>query len=243
MKCSIIIFIATLFFAFQGNTQELTIIYEYMMTKHPDMILEEIPEMAQSDIRQRYSLVIHEDISRFSRDSLYIASYPEGNWKAAICSRSIYKNHNEDSWILESGDYQRGSATAKKLSYISENINFDWEISKEEKEIFGVKCIKAVSRNGATTAWHAPGLPYADGPGDGVFNLPGLVLHVETPNEKWEAKGILFHSPSIEIPAFNLFLNDNKIKVSWNELGVLGIDRVIWLDKTTPRGEWISFIK
>ncbi|MFM9947613.1 MAG: GLPGLI family protein [Saprospiraceae bacterium] len=231
-----------LFAEIQGNAQGLTVVYEYRMTRYPDIVLQDIPSLSEQDIRNRYSLTISGSVSKFSRDSVYVASYPYNGGQSVIPFQHIYKNYNEDLWIRSSGDYKEGYAVSKKLSYISENRNYNWQITQEQKQIAGITCTKAVSKQGTATAWFAPSLPYSDGPQEGVFNLPGLVLYLETPNEKWETVEMLLHDTSIEIPAFNLVpLNDNKITISLDEVRALGTDRAIQINENTTKGMWFKF--
>jgi len=244
MKHLWIVLFLILFSEIQGNAQGLTVVYEYRMTRYPDIVLQDIPSLSEQDIRNRYSLTIHGSVSKFSRDSVYVASYPYNGGQSVIPFQHIYKNYNEDLWIRSSGDYKQGYAVSKKLSYLSENRNYNWQITQEQKQVAGITCIKAVSEKGTATAWFAPSLPYPDGPQEGVFNLPGLVLYLETQNEKWETIEMLLHDTSIEIPAFNLVpLNDNKITISLDAVRALGTNRAIQINENTTKEMWITFMK
>jgi GLPGLI family protein len=62
---------------------------------------------------------------------------------------------------------------------LTEDCDFKWEITKEEKEILGYKCQKATTffRGRHFEAWFAPDIPIVDGPYK-FSNLPGLILEV-----------------------------------------------------------------
>jgi GLPGLI family protein len=157
------------------------------------------------------------------------------------CFEDIYKNYNQDSWIKHSGRYKDGCGIEKKMSQIAESNNFQWQINQQEKRIIaGVECIKATSPKGYT-AWFAPKLPYPDGPRYGVYNLPGLVLELETAQGRWAAKSIMLNNDKVVIPDLKLAQNDQEINLSYTELNKLEHEKVIILNKNTSRGQWLKF--
>ncbi len=222
-------------------SQSLTIVYEAHTIQSLEM-LERIPEYSEYNSKYYYSLNIHKGISKFSRDSAFIISFPNINYKEIWEFEEIYKNYNEDLWIRHSGLYKNGYALEKKLSQIAEYNDFQWQIDEDKQLIVGIECHKAVSPKGYT-AWFAAKLPYPDGPQYGVFNLPGLVLSLETPNSKWVATQIIVKDAFVEIPKLILVQGETEIKLSYNEIRALGPEKAIIIDKNSPIGKWLTFRK
>lgn len=242
MKCIIAVFMAIQFIPFQGKGQ-LTIVYESGTIKYDDLILKEVPEFSEQNIRYRYSLYIDKGVSKFSRDSLYIISFPgtkdiQSYWPF----KDVYKDYNKDSWISACGDYKKGYALAKSISSVAgRSKNFNWEITSEKKNIAGISCIKAISPSRNSVAYYAPELPYPDGPEDGIFSLPGLVLYYETPHETWMATEVILHKDSLQIPELITVFNEREITLSYDEVRKLGSENVIIADKRSPKGQWLKF--
>lgn len=71
------------------------------------------------------------------------------------------------------------SANGGFNTIISELTPKDWQLTRESKEIFGIKVRKAIFNDEENKtqeiAWYAPKLPYKAGPDD-IWGLPGLVL-------------------------------------------------------------------
>lgn len=64
--------------------------------------------------------------------------------------------------------------------YSENNIDFQWEIKQETKEILDYSCVKAEGRYMGRdyVAWFAPDVPISDGPYK-FHGLPGLILAIE----------------------------------------------------------------
>ncbi len=241
MKNLLTVFIIFHFIIYEAIGQSLSIVYE-AYTIQSSEILEKVPQYSDYSSKYYYSLHIHKGISQFSRDSVLIISFPDINFKQVWEFEKIYKDYNKDSWIRHSGRYKEGHGLEKKISQIIESNNFQWKISQDKQVIAGMECNKAVSPKGYT-AWFAPQLPYPDGPQYGVFNLPGLVLSLETPNSKWIAKDIIIHNKIVEVPKLTLVQNEREINLSYDEIRSLGAEKAIIIDKNTPKGKWITFKK
>ncbi len=239
MKNLLTVFIIFHFAIYEANSQSLSIVYEACIIQTPE-ILEKIPELSEYNRKSYYSLNIYKSFSKFSRDSTFIISFPDIDFKEVWEFDDIYKDYNKDSWIRHSGRHKEGYGLEKKISQITESNNFQWKISQDKQVIAGIECNKAVSPKGYT-AWFAPQLPYPDGPQYGVFNLPGLVLSLETPNSKWIAKDIIIHNKIVEVPKLTLVQNERQINLSYDEMRSLGAEKAIIIDKNTPKGKWITF--
>lgn len=243
MKNSLITFILFIFILVRTNAQNLTIVYEAYTIQSQEM-LEKIPAYSEYNSRYYYSLNIHKNISKFSRDSVLVISLPNINFKELWEFEEIYKDYNKDSWISHSGRYKEGYGLEKVISEMAENNKFQWQISQDKQLIAGIECIKALSPKGYT-AWFAPKLPYPDGPQYGIFNLPGLVLSLETPNSKWVANQVIVknNDNDIDIPKLTLVQSETEIKLSYKEIKALGTEKVITIDKDTPIGKRLTFKK
>jgi GLPGLI family protein len=240
MKNPILVIIVFYFAIHKIHGQNLTIVYEASILSVPEIAQNALPELSERKIKYCYSLTINKGISKFSRDSIFIESFPATKMNEIWCFEEIYKNYNQDLWIKHSGRYKEGYGLEKKITQMVENNNFQWEISQDKQVIAGVECTKAISPKGYT-AWFAPKLPYPDGPRYGVFNLPGLVLLLETAQERWLAKKIIMHNKLIQIPDIKLVNGQEGINLSYTDLKGLNDSKVIIIDKNTPKKQWLTF--
>jgi len=224
-----------------ASGQSLTIVYEAYSFSVPENVQKAIPSLPGNSVKYYYSLTIDKGVSKFSRDSLFVASFSNA-MKEVWFFEDIYKIYNEDKWIKHSGRYKEGHAWERKISKLTESNDFQWKISEERKKIAGIECVKATSYKGYTV-WFAPKLPYPDGPRYGIYNLPGLVLSLETAYDKWVAKAILTHNKKIEIPKFELAQDEKSIGLSFDEIKNLSAEKAIVLDKNTSSNQWLMFKK
>lgn len=240
MKNLIVAFIIFVFMNYRANSQNMTIVYEAYSFSFSEIEQKAIPAISEYDVKYYYSLTIDKGISKFSRDSMFVIALPNKGMKEVWFFDDIYKNYNQNLWIKHSGRYKEGYGLKKQVSQMAEKNNFQWKITQEKQIILGVECIKAVSPKGYTV-WYAPKLPYPDGPKYGVFNLPGLVLLLETSQDRWVAKAILMSNKNIQIPDLSLVENDGEINLSYNEIKNLGSEKAIIVDKDTPIKQWLAF--
>ena len=221
--------------------QSLTIVYEAYSFSAPENVQKAMPALSENSIKYYYSLTIDKGVSKFSRDSIIAASFSNDMMEDWFFE-DIYKIYNEDKWIKHSGRYKDGYAWERKISKLTEGNDFQWKISQERKNIAGIECIKATSYKGYAV-WFAPKLPYPDGPRYGVYNLPGLVLSLETAFDKWIAKTIVMSNKNIQMPKFELVQDEKNISLSFNEIKNLSTDKAIILNKNTPNNQWLTFKK
>jgi GLPGLI family protein len=221
--------------------QSLTIVYEAYSFSAPENVLKAMPTLSGNSVKYYYSLTIDKGVSIFSRDSLFAASF-SSEMKEVWFFEDIYKIYNEDKWIKHSGRYKDGYAWERKISKLAESNDFKWKISQERKNIAGIECVKATSYKGYTV-WFAPKLPYPDGPRYGIYNLPGLVLSLETAFDKWVAKTILVHNKKIQMPKFEFVQDEKSISLSFDEIKNLSTEKAIVLDKNAPSNRWFTFKK
>lgn len=74
------------------------------------------------------------------------------------------------------------------------DINYDWQIKKEYKNIVGFKCRKAIlklSKDNQIAAWFAPQIPIAFSPVK-YYGLPGAILEITKPDKHIYAMNIEF---------------------------------------------------
>jgi GLPGLI family protein len=221
------------------HSQGLCIVYEAFSIRSTTE-LNAVPDLEQCKIKYYYSLTIYKGISKFSRDSLYVHSFPSVDLTEAWVTENTYKDYENGLWIKQSSAYKEGYALQKNISSMIKNNDFDWEITGEKQTILGLECIKAVSPKGFT-AWYAVKLPYPDGPRYGVFNLPGLVLVLETSQDKWVARQISTNVNPFVIPKTTASENESSIRISYNDIKSLKRNKCILVDQNTPKGKWLTF--
>lgn len=115
-----------------------------------------------------------------------------------------YTNYN-------TGTHYRKADVRGKETYIKGDLReFNWELTRETKNILGIEVRKATYVDGKTKgiAWYAPEIPYKAGPLD-ISGLPGLILEYE---RLWDGpNGInseIIFAQEIE------FLDANTIKIT-----------------------------
>lgn len=126
----------------------------------------------------RFILQLSNNGSLFSSESRFLkdSSFKTSNPTAGLgISRSAfnYTLHKEGKKVVTLHNY------AVYKFKLTEDCDFKWEITKEEKEILGYKCQKATTyfKGRQFEAWFAPDIPIIDGPYK-FSNLPGLILEV-----------------------------------------------------------------
>ncbi len=103
-------------------------------------------------------------------------------------------HHNDDGFLYEKNEF---------LIYTDLN-NHNWQITNEQKEIDGIKVVKAIGRlyNGDNytqiIAYFAPSYPYKFGP-IGVANLPGLIFELQNGKKYYTLKSIELGIKNVEI--------------------------------------------
>jgi len=232
-----------LFFSSFLKGQAITIIYE---STPPDQlhkaIQEALPEAARHEIIVRLTLTISDGRSRFSRDSIYVTKRSNDEYSKKYGPyKVIYKDYNKKLWLEESARYEEGYLYEQNLDLMRErNARWQWTITDEQKTIAGILCTKAVAKNG-DIAWFAPGIPYLDGPHDGVFSLPGLVLAYENSFNIWTAVSVKLAGGPIKLPTGQRSTKKSAIDLPYNEWMALGKDKVIVIDSQTPQKTWLKF--
>jgi GLPGLI family protein len=105
---------------------------------------------------------------------------------------------------------------------IYNDLDFNWQITNERKEIDGINLIKAIGRfyNGDNytqiIAYFAPSYPFRFGP-LGVANLPGLIFELQNGNKQYSLKSIELGIKDIEI-VFPIKGTLIETKDFWKEL-------------------------
>lgn len=222
-------------------SQQLLIVFEHNPISLPSEILMHVPELQNQKIISRYSLYINNGRSEYTKDSLFLDQDKPFSGFSPFHFKKIYKDYNNDLWIENSGVLKKGYCLLRSISNLKKKYEFfDWEITDEKKSIVGMECIKAIAKNG-NVAWFAPGIPYPDGPEDGVFNLPGLVLSYETPYHQWKAVESSFNKRSLVHPTCTLETDEDKTRVPVFDLKNQSLEEHIRIDKNTPLKKWISF--
>lgn len=119
-----------------------------------------------------YNFIPRVDNSQNDASSGISASY------SITSSGVLYKNTDEKRFIEES------ELDGKKYLIHGELPSYNWQISRDSKEIAGFQVLKATTIVDGEdpieiTAWYAPKLSFKNGP-DSYWGLPGLILELET---------------------------------------------------------------
>jgi len=217
--------------------QSIKVVYHATST---NAIQDISPELSQRKITYSYSLTIHNGISRYSRDSVYLL-YDQSGGKEYWAYKEIYKDYNNGLWVEKSGRYKEGYLFEQNLDELREkNAKWNWTVTNEQKAIANIPCKKAVAKNG-DEAWYAPDIPYLDGPQNGTHNLPGLVLEYKTNHYKWSAVEVQFNAQAVILPDGIRTHKKNSIQLSYNDVMALGKDNVIVITPQTPQKTWLKF--
>jgi GLPGLI family protein len=219
--------------------QNIQIVYE-ATPKYANEIIEAMPSMAKDKNRYRSSLAINSHNSLYKRDSLLVGNRFDHSRVEIWQKEELYKNRQNDQWLKISGAYIDGTGYEQKLSDLISNNNFEWSKTGNVKEILGFKCIEVVSKD--KTAYYARDIPIPDGPKDGIFSLPGLVLEYEFGGGHWEAVDIYFpENLEIRVPKVKISSKESDIKMSVFDQKDLPASKAIRIDYTTPANKWIKF--
>ncbi len=225
-------------------SQNLVVVYE-AYKKVPDAIISGNPrleairsEFATEKIKYRYSLRITSGESLYSLDSVYVER--KSRLQSVIGGTHIYKNYGKDEWLKVSGRYREGYGYQRKISEMLEERPHQWKRTGREKRILGFRCIEVVADQ--KRAYYAADIPIPDGPSDGVFGLPGLVLEYHSPIKSFVA--VELSSPAaLEIckPEAIPVTEESKILLTLDEYRHAPPSRVIVIDAQTPIHRWIKF--
>lgn len=230
--------LALLFLSYAPLTgQSIKVVYHATAKEN---IQEILPELSQQKIIYSYSLTINHGASKYCRDSVYVI-YDRSDSKEYWPYKEVYKDYNNGVWLEKSGSYMEGYLYEQGLDELRErNTRQQWALTSEQKAIAGIPCRQAIAKNG-DVAWFAPDIPYLDGPQDGVFSLPGLVLEYETQYYKWSAVEVLFNAQTVALPDGIRTHKKNTIQLSYNDIMSLGKDKLIIIDAQTPLEAWLKF--
>ncbi len=238
------ILITLVAFANLVYAQNLVVVYE-AYKKVPDAIISGNPrleairsELAAEKIKYRYSLRITPGESLYSLDSVYVER--QSRLESVIGYEKIYKNYGEDEWLKVSGRYREGYGYQGKISKMLEERPHQWKRTGREKRILGFRCIEVVADQ--KRAYYAADIPIPDGPSDGVFGLPGLVLEFHYPLKSFVAVE-LSSPPVLEIrkPEVTPVTEESKILLTLDEYRHAPPSRAIVIDAKTPIHQWIKF--
>ncbi len=238
-----LILLIDLFYFSSLKGQDITIIYE---STPPDQlhkaIQDVLPEAARHEIIVRFTLTITNGRSRFSRDSVYVKKRSnDKDSKKYSPYQVVYKDYNKKLWLEESARYEEGHLYEQNLDLMRErNARWQWTVTDEQQSIAGILCTKAVAKNG-DIVWFAPDIPYLDGPHNGVFSLPGLVLSYENPFGKWTAVSVKLGGGPVTLPDGQRSAKKSAIDLPYNEWMALGRDKVIVINAQTPHRTWLKF--
>lgn len=158
-------------------------------------------------LNSNYELIVDDNISSFKYlDKLSNEQPPqEGSVSIQMGSRgAIFKNTGENIYLEE-------AALGPKNYLIQDSLTvFDWEISKESKNILGFETRKAITtlddkHKTKITVWYAPKLNFKTGP-EKFWGLPGLILELNSgfEYENGGNEGFTYKAVSIEVLKENL---------------------------------------
>lgn len=147
-------------------------------------ILKYAPGLEDTEIIYKLSIKINNGKSIYNKDSvLIVKKHPMIN--GGFIGQTIYKDYEQNSHIECGAKFQEGKCYSQSISDVANGKTYKWLYTDEEKLICGIRCRKATF--GDNTAWYSLEHPYQDGPMNGVFSLPGLVLEYQT-------KGFYYHA-------------------------------------------------
>lgn len=126
------------------------------------------------------------DYGTLRKDSVYDALTKKGAGSTEILSNALAIGRTVKFKTIVLKNYPdvkkytvQNSIGSSKYNYVDENIDINWTLDNEEKEIEGYKCQKAFCdfRGRNYIAWYAPAIPISEGPY--VFSgLPGLIMEL-----------------------------------------------------------------
>ena len=179
MGFKIIIFLTTWFVSiFVMAQDQLRVEYELIQPEE-NFRFEGMPQGIELIIpKQYYELILNQEeaiwrsIERISNEQHedkgmvgLITFAPEGE---------LYKNIQSKKYIKEEESY------SKKYLVKDDLVKRDWKITRESKNVIGIKTRKATfeDKGMKLIAWYAPELKFKNGP-DKYWGLPGLILELE----------------------------------------------------------------
>lgn len=161
-----------------------------------------ISEVKDDEMKKlTYSLKFNEFESFFGVDEykgIIDATVYQNLLLTADCNETYYKDNRTSSYFMTANNSETGEVRVEYPSHPA------WELTKEEKDIAGYKCYKAVCfkkgfgppgkpKTLKIFAWYCPSLPISVGP-KGLYGLPGLILEVEEPT-----RSIIFSASSVKL--------------------------------------------
>lgn len=239
MKKIIILLILNSYLSHIVLSQQMTITYD-LFNKYSQIVLETVPSLSNYDIAYRHSLHIKSNQSVFRIDSLMLLKDRPQTGYSIFPFMEIFKDYKADLWLKNSSNYKEGYAYQQKISDQRRSNKFNWTKTGKEKYILGYKCIEVQSGN--IKAFYSPSIPIADGPGNDIFGLSGLVLEFESDYEHWIAVSITYENPfTIEWPKLNTSSEESSISKSVFATKDLPGGKAIRIDSETPLNKWLRF--
>ena len=194
-----------LIFNFSLRGQGIEIIYEAKDIMDP--ALETLmPGIQESDITYRLSLKINNEKSIYNKDSIFVRK-KDPRMKGGFMGQTIFKDYHNNSYVEFGAKYDENTAYIQSLDNDKLKRSYKWAFPDSEKFICGVRCKKATSGN--SIAWYSVEHMYKDGPGHGVYSLPGLVLEFQTSTFFYKAIEIKPFWDIIELPT-NLKVSESE---------------------------------
>lgn len=173
-------------------------------------------------LNSNYELIVDDTLSSFNYlDKISNEQPPEeGTISVQMGSRgTVFKNTAENIYLEE-------AALGPKNYLIQDSLKiFDWEISKESKNILGFETRKATvtlddKHKTKITAWYAPRLNFKTGP-EKFWGLPGLILELNSgfEYESGANEGFTYKALSIDVLKESVPITkpDKGEKVSYQE--------------------------
>lgn len=214
--------------------QNLNIVYKAKSIASYDIVDTKV------DIEYFTSLKINNGKSIYSRDSLILKSTYPKEATEIWPKKSVYKDFNNDLYIVESSEFKEDLLYETRISSIGTRKFDEWTYTNESELICDLICKKAIS--GFDTIWYTLDLPYSDGPQFGVFNLEGLVLKYKTLYGVWEAVSISYEPiEEIIIPKGKTTTSKNNIRITYGELLKLSSEEAITINDQLEINKFVTF--
>lgn len=218
----------------------ITITYE-AKTKWPPEALRMMPSLAERQTLYRFTLDIDGDRSRYVKTGAFLITPRLPGEREPMGRMAIYKDLGQGLWFKTSARYETGKGYARTIAAENHRMHYDWQATGRDSAILGISCLEMRSRT--TTVWYAPEIPIPDGPHNGAFGLPGLVLVLSNESGVWYAVDIAFDGPPVEFPTdVEWVAEERTIELGYDALGRLTLaDGVINLTADSPVGQWLEF--
>ena len=200
-----------IFFLLLGQTlwsQGIEVVYIGGSINTPEL-LKYAPGLEDTEIIYKLSLKINNGKSIYNKDSvLIVKKHPMIN--GGFIGQTIYKDYEQNSHIECGAKFQEGKCYSQSINEVAKGKTYIWLYTDEEKLICGIRCKKATF--GDNTAWYSMEHPYQDGPMNGVFSLPGLVLEYKATGFYYHATDIKPYNEPITFPSdLQLYKSESKI--------------------------------